>query len=314
MKLIWANMKQEITNFSLLLLLIVTVNGCKSPDWGYSKPYNFASQKVRKHNYVDGSFRRDYDQAKAANDEASARRERNQILSELMYIIDADHGDYERSTQAHATAFEVLSDFTVLGLTGAGAVTGGAETKSILSAIASGVMGAQLSVNKRVFRDKTIEALQAQMRAAQTQRKAEIISRMKQTTDDYTLELGLSGIVQYYYDGTMTRALQNMVADAKEKEKQAEISVSTNLLMLDKASKVEITTVEGLTDQLGALVKNPDQAAARAEAQRILKALDMTVDPKETNDQLYQKLQDQINTATTNHTLLPKLSGAFAKP
>jgi hypothetical protein len=313
MKLIWANMKQKITSLSLLLLFIVTVNGCKSPDWGYSKPYDFASQKVRKHNYVDGSFRRVYDQAKAANDDVSARRERNQILGELMYIIDADHGDYERSMQAHATAFEVMSDFTVLGLTGAGAVTGGAETKAILSAIASGVMGAQLSVNKRVFRDKTIEALQAQMRAAQTQRKAEIISRMKQTTDDYTLELGLSDIVQYYYDGTMTRALQNMVADAKEKEKKAESSVSANLLLL-KASPVEITTVEGLTDQLGALVKNPDQAAARAEAQRILKALDVAVDPKETNDQLYQKLQDQINTAATNHTLLPKLSGAFAKP
>ena len=306
-------MKQKITSLSLLLLFIVTVNGCKSPDWGYSKPYDFASRKVRKHNYVDGSFRRVYDQAKAANDEASARRERNQILGELMYIIDADHGDFERSMQAHATAFEVLSDFTVLGLTGAGAVTGGAETKAILSAIASGVMGAQLSVNKRVFRDKTIEALQAQMRAAQTQRKAEIISRMKQTTDDYTLELGLSDIVQYYYDGTMTRALQNMVADAKEKEKKAESSVSANLLLL-KASPVEITTVEGLTDQLGALVKNPDQAAARAEAQRILKALDVAVDPKETNDQLYQKLQDQINTAATNHTLLTNLSGAFAKP
>jgi hypothetical protein len=313
MKLIWANMKQKIISLSLFLLFIVMVNGCKSPDWGYSKPYDFASRKVRKHNYVDGSFRRAYDQAKAANDEAAAKRERDQILGELMYIIDADHGDFERSMQAHATAFEVMSDFTVLGLTGAGAVTGGAETKAILSAIASGVMGAQLSVNKRVFRDKTIEALQAQMRAAQTQRKAEIISRMKQTTDDYTLELGLSDIVQYYYDGTMTRALQNMVADAKEKEKKAESSVSANLLLL-KASPVEITTVEGLTDQLGALVKNPDQAAARAEAQRILKALDVAVDPKETNDQLYQKLQDQINTAATNHTLLPKLSGAFAKP
>ena len=304
-------MKQKIISLSLFLLFIVMVNGCKSPDWGYSKPYDFASRKVRKHNYVDGSFRRAYDQAKAANDEAAAKRERDQILGELMYIIDADHGDFERSMQAHATAFEVLSDFTVLGLTGAGAVTGGAETKAILSAIASGVMGAQLSVNKRVFRDKTIEALQAQMRAAQTQRKAVIIRRMKQSTDDYTLELGLSDIVQYYYDGTLTRALQNMVADAKDKEKQAEISVSANLL---PASPVEIATVEGLTDQLGALVKNPDQAAARAEAQRILKALDVAVDPKETNDQLYQKLQGQINTAATNHILLPKLSGAFAKP
>ena len=92
-------MKRKITGLCLLLPFIVTVNGCKSPDWGYGKPYEFASQKVRRHNYVDGSFRQAYDKAKAANDEAAARRERDQILGELMYIIDAEHGDGNRDRQ-----------------------------------------------------------------------------------------------------------------------------------------------------------------------------------------------------------------------
>ena len=306
-------MKQKTAGLSLLLLFIVTVNGCKTPDWGYRKPFEFSSQKVRKLNYVDGSFRRGYDEAKAANDEVAAKRERDQILSELMYVIDAAHGDYERAMQAHATAFEVVSDFALLGLAGAGATVGGAETKAIISAISGGVKGAELSVNKRVFRDKTIEALQAQMRAAQTRRKAEIIRRMKRPTADYTLELGLSDIVQYYYDGTLTRALQNLVADAKEKEKQAEGNVSTNLF-LRRASAVEITTVEHLTDQLDALVRNPDQTTARAKAERILKALGVEVQPNETAQQLYLKLQEQIDATDTDRSLLPKLSKAFANP
>jgi len=54
--------------------------------------------------------------------------------------------------------------------------------------------------------------------------------------------------------------------------------------------------------------------AARAEAERILKALGVTIDPKDTNDQLHLKLQDQIDAAAADRSLLRKLSSAFAKP
>lgn len=220
-------------NFVLLLFSIVPMfTGCalfqKVGNMGYNEPFEFSSSKVRKHSYLTKDFRKDYDGAKdqGAAGEPTARRERDQILGELMFIIDSDHGKFERSLRGGKTSFDLFSDFALLGLTGAAAVTGGAETKAILAAIATGVKGAELSVNKRVFQDQAIEAIQAQMRSAQLLRKSQIIQSMAKPTTKYTLDMGLSDIVQYFYDGTLARAFQNLVADAKKKEGQAEDKVS----------------------------------------------------------------------------------------
>jgi hypothetical protein len=124
------------------------------------------------------------------NDEITAKRERNRILGELMYIIDVEHGDFERTFRGSKTGFDLTTDLALLGLSGAGAVAGGVHTKTILAAIATGVKGAEVSVDKVVLQQQTVEAILAQMRAAQLRRKAIIISSMKLSTSDYTLELG----------------------------------------------------------------------------------------------------------------------------
>ena len=297
--------------FFLLSSLTIVLTGCKTQmrDFGYDKPYEFTSKDVRRYKYLDGKFREAYDQALKNKDWAKAKIERDQILGELMYLIEASHGDYERSMRFHKTTFDVITDFTLLGLTGAGAVTGGAETKAILAAVATGVKGAELSVNTRLFKDQTIEAIQAQMRAAQAQRKEAILRRIDKPATEYTLELGLSDIVQYYYDGTLTRAFQNLVADAKEKEKKAEVGVTKALL--SKATPEQIQNIGKLTDMLDKLVTAGD----RAKAIQILKAMPggFSDDPKIADDEIFIKLQDKINEATTNPTLLKKLNEEFNK-
>ena len=132
---------------------------------------------------------------------------------------------FTRNALANKNWLDVGSDFAILGLSGAGAVVGGAETKAILAAIVGGVQGAQLTVNKRVFREQAIEALEAEMSAAMMARKAEILERMKKPVDEYPLDLALSDIVEYYYDGTFTRAFQNLVAQAKQQQTESETAV-----------------------------------------------------------------------------------------
>lgn len=220
-----------------LLVFIVLVSwlaaGCRTKmrDYGYRKPYDFSTTKVRKYKFHNTDFRKAYDEARATGTqgEAIAKSERNAILGELMYVIETEHGDYERRMRFDHTAWGIITDFALLGLTGATAVTGGAETKAILGAIATGVKGAELSVNKRLFQDQAIEAIQAEMRAAQAKKKAEIIDRMRQSTGIYTLELGLADIVQFYHEGTLTRAFQNLVGDAKDKEKEQKAKVAEAL-------------------------------------------------------------------------------------
>ena len=91
-----------------------------------------------------------------------------------------------------STSSRLVLPRAVLGVTSAGAVAGGAATKAVLSAVAGGIVGSKLAVNKELLAQQAMEAIQAQMRANMQLRKATIITNMTNTVDKYPLELGLS--------------------------------------------------------------------------------------------------------------------------
>ena len=206
-------------------ILLLLAGGCKygtaEKISGYKRPFNFSSEKIRSRDYHSNSFRSNYNHLVSVGQTNEARIERNQILSELIFIIEAESGNYERNLRLQKTGFDLFSDFAQLGLTGAATVVGGADTKSILAAIATGLKGSELAMNKRVFQDQAVEAIASQIRANQNSRKARIIEAMTLSVELYPLELGLADIVQLYYDGTITRAMQGLVADARIKETNA---------------------------------------------------------------------------------------------
>lgn len=235
--------------FSALLLLATTSctawNNIHNLDYGYKRPFNFEDPKYLKNDYTNPNnpkwFRHQYDVDMAANDFDNARLERDQILSELMYAIDAAHGQYERNTRIGKDTLDFISDIGILGTNAAGTVTGTAEIKSILHAISGGIASTQSAATNRFLADQAIEAIQTQMRAQMKERKADIIKNMQQDVKKYTLDMGLSDIVNYYYDGTFTRALQNMTKSATDKEQQAKTDVK------DAINGTKTTTTTNVT-------------------------------------------------------------------
>ena len=219
--------------------------GCansKYKDYGYERPFEFENKKMANHNYLAkrGSkdyFRNTYDDAIKANNTNGAVQERNAILSELMYMVDGAHGEFERNTRFWKDAADFFADIAVLGVNGAGTVTGGAETKAIMNAIAGGITGSKLAVNKDLFQEQAIEAIESQMNASMKDRKAQIIISMRNDVSTYPLELGLSDVVNYYYDGTYARALQNILQTAKDKENTADAAVMDAINPTNKPAK-----------------------------------------------------------------------------
>ncbi len=224
---------------AVIVLGAVLSTGCridKLRDHGYARPYTFDNPKYVKHDFKSCAFRTNYDslmvQSRTNSDtnavaklRENAKDERNAILGELIYLIDASHGEYERNVRVGKSSLDLLGDLAILGVNSAGAIVGAAETKTILHVISGGIEGSQLAVNKRMLQDQALEAVQAQMRASMKDHKADIINCMKNNIQDYPLEMGLSDIVQYYYDGTITRALQNMAQSAKKQENDADKKV-----------------------------------------------------------------------------------------
>jgi hypothetical protein len=136
---------------------------------------------------------------------------RNQILNDLMGIIDYNYYVFEDNLRGDKTVQEMGADIATLGLTAAATVMGGAETKTILSAIATGVVGVNSSIDKHIFQNNTVQALQLQMRSMRAAVEVNLNTGMKQTIKDYPLQNGLRDIVAYYHAGSLTDALIGLV-------------------------------------------------------------------------------------------------------
>lgn len=152
---------------------------------------------------------------------------RNQILSDLMTIIDSNYHSYEDNLRNDKSTQEFLADLATLGLTAAATVSGGEETKTILSAIATGVVGVNTAANKEYFQNNAIQALQLQMRAARSKVETSLIKGMKQSIKDYPLEAGIRDIVQYYYAGSLNDALISLVQNSGSEAKTNQAAASS---------------------------------------------------------------------------------------
>jgi hypothetical protein len=94
-----------------------------------------------------------------------------------------------------------------LALTSSATLVAANETKSILSALATGLTGTREAYDKEILIEKTITILQQQMRTRRKEVKVTILERLGRDTATYPLELALTDLESYYRAGTLTGAL-----------------------------------------------------------------------------------------------------------
>jgi len=161
-------------------------------------------------------------------DKAAKVSRRNQILTELTYLVDQNYYAFENRFYGTQATFSTATDAINLGLTAAASVTGTAELKSILSATATGTTGFKTSVEKNFFDQQSRAAVVSKMRALRATQLATLEgdSHMKAGVTAYSLEAGISDVNAYYEAGTVVGALQSIAqaagkesADAKDQQK-----------------------------------------------------------------------------------------------
>ena len=154
------------------------------------------------------------------------RRElRDQIVLSRIYAMDLYYSEYEVQLTQERQNIGFYSTIASLALTTSATAIAAAETKTVLSAVATGLTGARTAYDKEILIEKTITILQTQMRARRKEVKTQIIARLGEDTTAYPLELALSDLETYYRAGTITGALIEVteaaglrLADAKDDE------------------------------------------------------------------------------------------------
>jgi hypothetical protein len=136
---------------------------------------------------------------------------RNAILNDLMAVIDFNYHEFEVQLHSEKVLKNTTADIVTLGLTAASTAVGGAEAKTILSAIATGVVGANTSLDKNVFQNNTVEALELEMRSLRALKEQDLINGMADTDAHYPLQSGIRDVIAYYYAGSLTDAMLGLV-------------------------------------------------------------------------------------------------------
>jgi hypothetical protein len=148
----------------------------------------------------------------AADADAARKAVRNDVLNNLKAIVDYNYYDFEDGLRVDDTVKNTTADIVTLCLTAASTAAGAKEVKTILSAIATGVVGVNTSFDKNVFQSNTVQALQLEMRTLRSGIETDINHGMNDTDANYPLSQGIQDIIRYYYAGSLTDSLLGLVS------------------------------------------------------------------------------------------------------
>ena len=142
--------------------------------------------------------------------------------------------DHRRAAAGHdgGDVEGLLATATELGLTTAATLVPVVQTKTLLSALATGVTGLDKAYNEKELLSNTIQALQIQMRADRKREAAVIFAKMFKDLSsnarmitpiaEYTLPMALSDVDAYYQAGTLSSALIGLSKTVATAERNAD--------------------------------------------------------------------------------------------
>ncbi len=160
--------------------------------------------------------------AYAAKSGADKRAYRDDVLNARIRAVNLRFTEFVQRLDEDRRRLNVGTDWTVIALNGTASLVTPNSTKSILSAISGGVVGAKGSVDKNLFFDKTMPVLIAQMEANRRDVLVKIRTGMNQDTDHYPLTNGLIDVEDYYTAGSLNGAITAIGASSGDTIKQAD--------------------------------------------------------------------------------------------
>ncbi|MEO0854172.1 MAG: hypothetical protein AAFY15_11830, partial [Cyanobacteria bacterium J06648_11] len=143
-----------------------------------------------------------------AND-APSRREVERLIRIDMSMIERYQAAYESSLYIRIAQGEFLFDVGQLGLSFASTVSGGEATKTVLSAVATFVGGARLSLRSEFLQDQTSIALIKIMQSNRDEAQRVLIENLANDTYE-SYAAAESDLIAYFVSGSLVSAIAKL--------------------------------------------------------------------------------------------------------
>lgn len=193
----------------LLVIPIMVCNGCAKIGIAAGAAPKPPSVIVSRAYGLD-QFDKDVARYASAANAAEQQMVRNHIAYSVMGEIDRIYGDFVTRLFAGKGTTGVIGDSLTLGLTAATTIAPAARTKTIFGALATGLTGMNLSLDKNFFAQQTFQAIAAAMQIRRDKARAQIILNLTKDVSDYPLAAARRDLISYLGSGTLAGGLQEL--------------------------------------------------------------------------------------------------------
>ena len=132
---------------------------------------------------------------------------RDEVINSRIRAINILFNEFVKDIQKERKLLEMGTDWAVIALNSTAVIITPPLTKSILSAVSAGIVGAKGSVDKNLFYEKTMPVLISQMEANRKKVLVNVRLGMTQNTNTYSLSQALIDLDDYYKQGTLPAAI-----------------------------------------------------------------------------------------------------------
>lgn len=304
---------------SLLLSVVIFATGC--PKSTPRVPDVLAKRVVT---YEISKFDTDldlYDKHVNAKETEEARRLRNRIVERLKANIDANYHQFENELFTGRAQSNVLADITELGAAAAINITNGVRAKNIISVLLTGFKGGRKSIDDNIFLQRTTSVIISQMQASRSHIEAEMLKNLReQDVSEYSLDAALGDLINYFYAGTLQKGLQELAQQTGQSAIIEKKNAEGQREKLRAGTPEDVKVAQTIRDKFNELFKDATiapivltkQAAAVLAAKQALEELTgKSVSPEITNADLFEQLNDAIETTAVGDAGVEKVRKAL---
>jgi hypothetical protein len=288
------------------IALVASLTGCQSLRYGGAPEPSFNVDKDLE------QLAKEYGEAASITDfyKNPTKEARDKFICGRLVMMNIRYIQFIRKTTSEKQLLDSAVEILALSLNLAGASVSAAGTKTVLAAIAAGVTGSKVVVDKNYYYEKTIPALIAAMNAQRKQALVPIVGGMAKSLDEYPFAQAVTDLQSYYFAGTFLGAITAIQADASVKEKQHDEAIDKIRATLTVLPQGSVVTKQLLTDTIGKL-KAEDFDKVKAALSSLDPAKYKDMQPTTMDDAKVQ-LQSYVREARTPQRV-DEVGAAFKK-
>lgn len=218
----------------------------------------------------------------AMPDGVGKRNYRDGVIADCVKMIDGKYADFKMRLHKDAVISNLSTDLLALGLSGAASLTTGVTANQFAEG-ATVVTGARTAINKDVFYEQTLPAVEAEMDANRGKILTNIINSQKSDGDGKTYTLAAAGIDLDAYEnaGNLYAAIAGITQTANTSAQQATQTIATAQKKPYSASILP-PDVQALVVRIGKAIRTiPNDTTGKATLDNIAKALGVATQPGE---------------------------------